>query len=179
MKKYLPILLFILVFSGYLFFQVAAEQNEVEAGLASTGNHTKLHLESLFEDTQLITIEGKELDLPSLTTPIVILSFWASWCTNCMVELPTLVEFQKSLDPGQISVISINADNSDVENKISSVMKKLKINFPVVSDVDGDISQDFKVTGLPTTLVFKKGKLIEIHNGVTDFTAEEFKSKLR
>lgn len=179
MKKYLPILLFILAFSGYLFFQVAVERNEVKAGLASTGNQSKLHLESLFEDTKLATIEGKELNLPSLSTPVVILNFWASWCTNCMVELPTLVEFQKSLDPTQVTVISINADNTDVQSKVSSVVKKLGINFPVVSDVDGAISQDFKVTGLPTTLIFKKGKLIEVHNGVTDFTAEEFKSKLR
>ncbi len=179
MKKYLPILLFILAFSGYLFFQVALEKGEVEAGVAKSDNQAKLHYESLFNETKLATTTGNEVDLSSLSTPIVILNFWASWCTNCILEIPTMVEFYSQMDQRQITMIAINTDSEDIQKKVEKVSKQYNINFPIVADSDGSISQDFKVSGLPTTLVFKRGKLLEVHKGVTDFTSEEFKRSIR
>ena len=43
-------------------------------------------------DFSLTSLEGKTVNKDSLKGEIVVLNFWASWCTPCMTEIPELKE---------------------------------------------------------------------------------------
>ena len=66
----------------------------------------------------------------------VLLEFWGSWCLPCQVMKFTLKELEK-----------------EYQKKI----KILKIN----SDLNPFISSQFKIKGLPSFILFKKGKEIK------------------
>lgn len=178
MKKYLPILLFILAFFGYLSWQVAGERYQANAGLAPEDKQSKLHYESLFHKSDLVAVDGEYFRLADEKAPVVILNFWASWCSNCMLELPTLNELRKKFSENDLKILTINTDNQNPEESIKRVAKKLDLGLPVISDINGDISRDFNVSGIPITFVFKRGELMEVSKGLKDFASEEMISQI-
>ncbi len=173
MKKYLPISLFILAFFGYLAWQIADERFFANAGFASEDKQSKLHYESLFRQTRLVTTEGEVIDLAKDHAPVVILNFWASWCSNCMLELPTLIDLKKKFNDRQLKIITINTDNQNAEDLIKKVSKQLDLFLPVISDVEGSLSRDFNVSGIPVSFIFKRGELVEVSKGLKDYASQE------
>jgi thiol-disulfide isomerase/thioredoxin len=41
---------------------------------------------------------------------VVVVSFWASWCTYCLKELPVLEKIQQVVGKPRIEVIAVNID---------------------------------------------------------------------
>lgn len=178
MKKYLPILLFILAFFGYLAWQIADESYLANAGLAPEDKQSKLHYESLFRETQLVSTDGELFSLEKDQAPVVILNFWASWCSNCMLELPTLNDLKKKFGDRELKIITINTDNQNPEEMIKRVSKKLDLILPIVADPEGSLSRDFNVSAIPVSFVFKRGELVEISKGLKDFASEEMVAQI-
>jgi thiol-disulfide isomerase/thioredoxin len=50
-------------------------------------------------------------DLSKLRGKVVLLNFWASWCTPCIEEIPSLEELQRKMP--QIEVIAISTDEDE------------------------------------------------------------------
>lgn len=173
MKKYLPIVLFILAFFGYLAWQIADERFFANASLATEDKQSKLHYESLFSRTRLVTTDGEVVELAKNPAPVVIINFWASWCANCMLELPTLNELKKKFNDRQLKVITINTDNQNAEELIKRVAKQHDLFIPVVADPEGALAKDFNVSGIPVSFVFKRGQLMEVSKGLKDFSSAE------
>ena len=40
--------------------------------------------------------DGKPVKLSALKGKVVLLDFWATWCTGCKVEIPWFIEFDKA-----------------------------------------------------------------------------------
>src|ERR1700685_885450 len=49
----------------------------------------------LAPDFSLKDAKGERLRLADYKGKVVLLNFWATWCTPCKVEIPWFVEFQK------------------------------------------------------------------------------------
>ena len=47
-------------------------------------------------DFSVQDLNGHPVDLASLRGKVVLLNFWATWCTPCRAEIPNFVEFQKN-----------------------------------------------------------------------------------
>jgi len=46
-------------------------------------------------DVQLTTLDGKIIHLDDLLDRTILMNFWASWCTPCIVEIPDLLMLAK------------------------------------------------------------------------------------
>ena len=126
----------------------------------------------------LKTIDNKELDLLNIDSKVVIVNFWASWCTPCMVELPSLVGLQKKFDPKDLTIIGINTDEDQQLQRIHRIVKRLAISFPIVVD-NGDLAEKFHINSLPYSLVLVEGKVVKIIRGAVDFTSIEMIETLK
>lgn len=47
---------------------------------------------------ELLTSEGKTVQLSDFRGKVVLMNFWATWCSTCVGEMPALVALQKSTE---------------------------------------------------------------------------------
>lgn len=78
---------------------------------------------------ELKGLDGKIHRLEDWKGKVILLNFWASWCTPCQIEIKDLVKYQKSFSKQNLQVVSIGLDEA---NKLKNVARTLNINYPVL-----------------------------------------------
>ncbi|MCC6277266.1 MAG: TlpA family protein disulfide reductase [Oligoflexia bacterium] len=122
-----------------------------------------------FKDSQ-----GAVKKLSQFRGKIVLLSFWASWCTPCLVELPTFSELHNKLNRKGLEIIPINVDEPDVASEFVPHFWQTR-NFPFTNffDIDKKAQSTFEVEGLPANFVIdRKGRLVAQGFGANDWGDE-------
>lgn len=176
MKKYLPVTILIAVLGFYLVYnnQYVTVSN---AGPTTKEKKTFAHYEAVLKNLKGKTIDGKEISFAKMKVPkILVLNFWASWCTPCLEEFPSLTNFYKKYKSKDVLVVGINTDDEDKMKDVKKTIKKYGLNFDSILDIPGDILDLFKINAIPVTIIYKDGKVHEVSNGAKDFEAEEFTS---
>ncbi len=88
-----------------------------------------------------------------------VINFFASWCTPCRVEHPTL---QAMAARGDITLYGI--DYKDTPEKARAFLDELGNPFGrIAEDRDGRAAIDFGVTGVPETFVVDGNGVIKAH----------------
>lgn len=162
-----------MAFTGYLSTQIIWDKFNSNAQNVDTDKQKYSVYETNFQTLKLTTTKNTTIELKNEKTPIVVLNFWASWCVPCLKEFPSLVKFQDKYK-GQVKVIGINGDNSDVQAVIAKTEAKYNLNFESVPDAHEFISESFLIRTYPVSLVFYKGKVIYESKKIHNFMDEEF-----
>jgi thiol-disulfide isomerase/thioredoxin len=104
--------------------------------------------------------EGIEVNLEDNKGKIIIISFWASWCSPCLKELPILEEIQTTLGKSRIKVIAVNFKES--RKQFRNIKKQLStLALTLTHDKRGSLGNKFGVKGIPHLfIVGKSGELI-------------------
>ena len=174
-KKYIPILLFIMAFSGFLSTQILWDTYHLNAEQVDQDKQKYSVYESVFQGLKLTTTKSTSIELKNIKEPIVLLNFWASWCVPCLKELPSLVKFQNKFQ-ARVKVIGINGDEEDPVEMVNKIEKKYKLNFESATDVNSQISSKFLIGTYPISIIFHKGKVIYFSKTIHDFMDEKFLS---
>jgi thiol-disulfide isomerase/thioredoxin len=106
---------------------------------------------------------------------VVILSFWASWCSPCLIELPTFSQMQKKLKNGVLKVLAVNVEDGDEGKKFAEdFWKRNKFDFLSFFDTSKQLAQSFEVELLPSNFVIdKSGRLAFSGFGSTDWSSAQ------
>jgi len=127
---------------------------------------------------------GKTIDLSQYKGQVVMINFWATWCTPCRQEMPLLEDIYKKYKPMGFTLIGVNVEpkTGDPEGWLSKLPKP--VTFPVGFDVDSKVSKLYKVAGMPTTVfIDRKGNVREIHKsyrpGDEDYYLTQIRSLLK
>ena len=112
-------------------------------------------------DFSLQSLDGKRVDKDSLKGQVVVLNFWASWCSLCMGEIPELREVAANL---KVRVVGIALDENGVET-VKPFAESHQINYTVLLG-NQDIFQQFNGVGIPYTLVLDRAQhIVKIYRG--------------
>jgi len=85
------------------------------------------------------------------TGKVTLINFWATWCPPCVEEIPSLNRLRSRMAGLPFELISINyAENS---TDIRSFMERVRVDFPVLLDRDGEFARQWKVISYPSTFV--------------------------
>ena len=114
-------------------------------------------------------LEGGTVRLSEHKGKVVVLDFWATWCSPCVEEMPHLVKVVKELEP-DVAFVAINQDDpgSDgvVEKFATQTTPGLK---PYVAMADDDVVVSYGITQLPTmVIVDRDGKIAQTYTGYAD-----------
>jgi len=121
-------------------------------------------------------LAGKQVDLRRERGKVVLLNFWATWCAPCQVELPRFSAWQKQYASQGFQVIAVSMD--DDATPVRPVVRKLKLDFPVVMGDDKLGTLYGGVLGLPVTfLIARDGTVVGRIEGQTDLNALEQRIK--
>jgi thiol-disulfide isomerase/thioredoxin len=178
MKKFLPILVLLLAFTGFLAIQVSMDQVKTSANQSTTTKDTHVRFEMMFKTLSLVSESKAQINLSQIKKPIIILNFWASWCTPCLKELPALEDLSKSFKD-QIEVIGINTDEDDQMKMIKKIKDKYSITFPIIPDVGGKTSDQFMVSSIPFSIIYVNGTVYKSHKGYFDFSDPAFLNEIK
>jgi thiol-disulfide isomerase/thioredoxin len=154
--------------------RIAFEVMESTARPSEAKKAKLAHYETALSKLKLKSFEDKtDLDFSKIKTPIIILNFWASWCRPCLEEFPSLVEMKKKFTKDELLVVAVNSDDTKQVMNIKKTIKKYNLNFPIVADKTGEIINKFLVSAIPVSIIYHKGKVVEVSQGAKDFNSEE------
>ncbi len=100
---------------------------------------------------------GTQISLGDFKGKVVILNFWATWCSPCRREIPSLGRlYQLRKDKG-FEILAVSVDRTSL-SKVAAFVADYQMSFPVLTDQRGEIGQRYWAKAIPTSfLLDKKG----------------------
>lgn len=101
---------------------------------------------------------------------VTVVNIWASWCSPCRSELPTLVRLARQWSDQGVAVTTI--DTRDGVALASRFLRQTGgTGLTAVSDPDGVLAVAWGATGVPETFVIDADGIVRAHwNGAVDAT---------
>jgi cytochrome c biogenesis protein CcmG, thiol:disulfide interchange protein DsbE len=98
---------------------------------------------------------------------VVVLNYWASWCTPCRQESPLLERWHERISARGGTVLGV--DSLDVTADARAFIHRFRLSYPILRDRDGTTQKRFGVTGYPETLVVdRRGRIAALQRGPVD-----------
>src|SRR6476661_3125665 len=98
-------------------------------GLSQSDKITPLTIGDTIPDitlSNIINYQTQSANLSSFKCKLLILDFWATWCTSCLKHFPKMDSLQQQY-PGQVQVLLVNAKTTgDNEKKIKIFFERRK-----------------------------------------------------
>ncbi|MDH3631504.1 MAG: TlpA family protein disulfide reductase [Gammaproteobacteria bacterium] len=105
-----------------------------------------------------------QLDLKNHQGKVVYLDFWASWCKPCQRSFPWMNSLLKKYPGEAFTILTINLDAES--EAMHQFLAKVKADFDIYHDPSGQIAEQFKIEGMPTSyLIDASGKVVKKHIG--------------
>lgn len=180
MKKILIIILSIVLITGctnnsYLAPQDEAQDSvndEQETENEEINNEAQNSNEPLMApDFELEALDGSVIKLSEIRDKNVLINFWYTGCTFCVIEMPDLQKLQEAY-PDDLLLLAINVGES--KEVIEDFMNENKLNFTVLLDEDMQVAYDYGIRSFPTTIaVNKNGEIVSGFIGMLTYEQME------
>jgi thiol-disulfide isomerase/thioredoxin len=116
--------------------------------------------------------------LSSLKGKVVLVDFWASWCSPCLRSFPWMNELHRRHAGEGLVVVAVNVDQDRAlaDAFLNSTPAAFRIEF----DAAGSLAKRFGVQAMPTSfLIDRRGALRVRHAGFRDAQREERERQIR
>jgi peroxiredoxin len=129
-------------------------------------------------DFSLTDAKGARVRLSDYKGKVVLLDFWATWCTGCKVEIPWYVEFQQKYKSQGLASIGVAMDEEGW-TLVKPYLAQHPISYPVVIGDLNLLQKNFGLApSLPVTLLIdRNGRIAETHVGVVE--KDTFENEIR
>jgi len=106
---------------------------------------------------QLPDTKGQKRTLEQWRGQVLVVNFWATWCTPCRQEIPEFIKVQEKWASRGVQVVGIAIDNND---QVRPYAAQLKINYPIlIAGPDGiELARQAgnRIGGLPFTVILNR-----------------------
>ena len=110
------------------------------------------------KNLNVLDINDNEIDILNKNTDILLINFWATWCSPCTKEMPSLNELQSKFDTKNLKIVTV-ATGRNNPNKILAFFKKYNLsNLENYRDPKGKLALELGVIGLPFSVIISKEK---------------------
>ncbi len=115
------------------------------------------------------------VSLHELLGKVVLLNFWGTWCGPCRKEIPDLIKLHEKYSDQGLRVVGLTLSSGSAED-IAKFMKTWKMNYIVLTDINGNETMDVTVrygkavgqpiNGIPTTFIIdREGYIVKGYLG--------------
>lgn len=132
---------YLLLLSGLLLLAVSATAAELKEGLPAPAIRAEL-------------LDGSTFDSMKRQGEVIVLNFWASWCTHCRTEMPALDAYYRAHRAEGLEMIAISIEERSDLAKVKGVMKDFS--FPAALASDAQTEGYGQPWRLPITFVIDR-----------------------
>ena len=117
----------------------------------------------------LPTQSGETFAASNLQGQLILVNFWATWCSPCLTEMPALNRLYTKYKDQGFTLLAVNTDSHQTK-RINTIVRKLKLEFPILLDNNGELSKQLSVSGMPASfLIDRDNQLIAYIEGARDW----------
>ena len=147
-------------------------------GAASAGGDFSAVPAAAPVELRLPDLDGRDRSLDEFRGKVVLVNFWASWCTPCITEMPSIQRLADTLRDRPFAVIGVNVAEAPL--RVRAMVQRLGIAFPVLLDRDSAVFNGWGARVLPTTYVLDgEGVVRYLGRGPLEWDGEAIAGPLR
>ena len=110
------------------------------------------------DSLEVSDINDNKTDILNEDFNLLLINFWATWCSPCTKEMPSLNELQSKFEKNQLKIVTI-ATGRNNPNKIVNFFEEYNIsNLENYRDPKGKLALDLGVIGLPFSIIISRDK---------------------
>ncbi len=167
LKNFLTIFIALIALgTGILTHRITAQPQD--QGTQTTG----------LPDITLPDLDGNQRSLSEWRGKIIILNFWATWCSPCRKEIPEFIELQKQFEGKGLQFIGIAVEELEPAREYS---KHAGINYPILigqpAAINFSVALGNMISTVPFTVIFdQQGNIV--HRQLGEISREEILEKI-
>lgn len=146
-----------------LIFAAAAAVLTISVGIYLNSGFTAA------PQSAFVMLDGSKTDSSRFKGKVTLVNFWATSCTSCIAEMPSLISTYEKYKSNGFDTIAV-AMSYDPPSYVVNFVQTRKVPFGVAIDNTGEVAKawgDVKLT--PTTyLVNKRGQIVKRYIGAPD-----------
>lgn len=109
-------------------------------------------------DLKLEDLNGKIHDLNDYTGHVVLVQFWATYCTPCRTEMPSMNQLMKKMGDVPFKILAI--DMGEEKDEVIKFVDEVKPEFTILMDPSGEAIASWRVFAAPSNfIVDAQGKI--------------------
>ena len=129
-------------------------------------------------DFTLKDLEDHDVSLSQFKGKVVLVNFWATWCGQCRIEIPWLVELQDKYGARGFTVLGVAMDEEGKDAVAPFVQKERfkvggtpkSMNYPIVLGNDATADKFGGLVGFPTSvLISQDGRVVKRVDGLVSY----------
>lgn len=111
----------------------------------------------------------ERVTLSDLKGDVIYLSFWATWCGSCKMELGHFQELHETLGPEGFRLLAISSDDARATTKVKSYVRQKRFDFTVLLDTDSTVTGVYNPSKtLPYgVLIGRDHAVVKVYSGYT------------
>ncbi len=121
-------------------------------------------------------LNGKHIRLSDFQKNLLLISFWATWCKPCLVELKHLEKLYGKYKGKGFVVLGISMDGPETQANVKPTVQQYKLSYPIAIDRETRVVKYYNPKhAAPFSVLIKKGKVIKTRESfqVSDLPAIE------
>ena len=108
----------------------------------------------LAPDFTLLSVDGKTVTLSRLRGKVVLLDFWATWCSPCRLAIPYLNDLHKANRERGLEIIGVSLDKGSPE-RVRRFAVNMGIQYTIIM-ADDEVVKKYGISPIPTTYLIDR-----------------------
>ncbi len=100
---------------------------------------------------KLTDLNGQAHDLAEYRGKVVLLQFWATYCTPCRKEMPSMNRLVEKMGDTPFVILAVNMAEPQLE--VARFVTEVGPDFPILMDPQGDSIGAWKVFAAPSNFI--------------------------
>jgi cytochrome c biogenesis protein CcmG/thiol:disulfide interchange protein DsbE len=129
-------------------------------------------------DFSIVDEHGRTITRSDFGGKVLALNFWASWCSTCLAELPSMNQFAEEYGKQGVVVLGVSIDkNAALYRKF---LTDRHIKYDTALDPEANISASYGTFILPETYIIdRNGKVVEKADNAFNWMDPQFLARIK